>query len=683
MQSPFPSAANWLAAGLLLGAAWWGARAALGRYGNGTPWRNIFLAFLPLLPLAFFWRFGMTYGGVLVTLFIFAVSAGRFFSLLDFPGRREPHFKRAWMILGATVLVYACWGAWWQYRSYSLLGMQWLDWGHYYEALLNTWRGRFFHLNISHGCFLGARFCPSLLILSPVLWAGIPGFFFAGALAVAAGAWAVYGISREYGCGPGEALLWSLWYLLLPGTVNLMLPLLDGFHEVFLLLPASLGALYFYLRKRYWAAWALVIFSFGLRETAAFMFLGFGVTLFLTGRRRHGVFLAAASLAALALIFGVLMPLYRPAGTAYSHVTFYPHLGNTVFEIALSPILRPAAFWGRIFSLHSLWYCAALFIPFAFTAFSAPKWLFPMVCDFVMVLVDERFDSQTLLRHYQCAMLITLTAAALEALRLAREGRAPRWAGWFLTGMPRVRKLFFGMAAGTFAATLGMTLFFTQVPGLPGSDPRLGEWSDAREFVGSFVRLIEPGAEVTAGPRLASFLVGTHETFFDYDDESQLKRYVFIESFVPTYNEHRFRRKLLKSPEWTLLKSEYLDERLVQLFEHVPRKTDLPRPVRLLGDADWRACGDEIPSGMPELSLRGMTDGKSLIVSVRVNSRLRCDVGFSLTLDFHDAPRTVFFDSFGHGIYPADFASPGEVYTFAVPLPGRLKGCKVDLVTIP
>ena len=462
-----------------------------------------------------------------------------------------------------------------------------------------------------------------------------------------------------------------------------MLPLLDGFHEVFLLIPASLGALYFYLRKRYRAAWALVLFAFGIRETAAFMFLGFGVTLFLCGRKRHGLYLAAASLAALVLILGVLMPLFRPAGTPYSHVTFYPHLGGTVFEIALSPVLRPAAFWGRIFSLHSLWYGAALFIPFAFTAFAAPKWLLPMACDLVMVLVDERFDSQTLLRHYQCAMLITLTAAALEGLRLAREGRAPRWAEWFLSGMPQSRRLFPGLAAATLAATLGMTLFFTQVPGLPGADPRLGKWSDAREFVKSFVRLIEPGAEVTAGPRLASFLVGTHETFFDYDAESQLKRYVFIESFVPTYNEHRFRRHLLKSPEWTLLKSEYLDERLVQLFEHVPRKTPLPRPVRALDDAKWNECGAEIPSGMAELSLRGKVSGNALFVSARVNAEISCDVGFALTLDFHDAPQAVFFDSFGHGIYPADFASPGEVYTFAVPLPGRLKSCKVDLMTIP
>ena len=581
------------------------------------------------------------------------------------------------------MLFYACWGAWWQYRSYSLLGMQWLDWGHYYEALLNTWRGRFFHLNINHGCFLGSRFCPSLLILSPVLLAGVPGFFFAGALAVAAVAWAVCGISREYGCTPGEALLWSAWYLLLPGTVNLMLPLLDGFHEVFLLIPASLGALYFYLRKRYLAAWALVFFSFGVRETAAFMFLGFGLTLFLTGRKRHGLYLAAASIAALALIFGVLMPLCRPAGTAYAHVSFYPHLGGSVRELALSPLLRPGALWGRIFSLQSLWYCAALFIPFAFTAFTAPKWLCPMACDFLMVLVDGRFDSQTLLRHYQCAMLITLSAAALEGLRMAREGRAPRGAGWFLCGMPRVRKLFPGMAAATLAATFGMTLFFTQVPGLPGADPRLGEWSDARPFVGSFIPLIERGAEVTAGPRLASFLVGTHETFFDYDDESQLKRYVFIESFVPTYNEHRFRRYLLKNPEWRLLKSEYLDERLVQLFEHVPRQTPLPRPVCVLDGAAWQACGGEIPSGLPGLSLRGKVDGGALFVSARVDSKLRHDVGFSLTLEFYDAPEAVFFDSFGHGIYPADFASPGEVYTFAVPLPGQLKSCKVDIRTIP
>ena len=86
MQSSSPSVVNWVAAALLLGAALWGARVALRRYGDGTPpGRSIFFAALPLLPLGFFWYFRMTYGGVLVSLFLVAVSVGRLVALVHFP----------------------------------------------------------------------------------------------------------------------------------------------------------------------------------------------------------------------------------------------------------------------------------------------------------------------------------------------------------------------------------------------------------------------------------------------------------------------------------------------------------------------------------------------------------------------------------------------------------------------
>lgn len=683
MQPDTPPRSSWILAAALLVAATSGALYLLRRRGapaGGPPERCFFLAALPLFPLAAFWYFRLTYAGVMLCVFLFAWAAGRCFSLTT--SDDPPNVRHAPALLALTVFLYAGWGAFLQYRSYSLLAMQWLDWGHYYEALLNTWRGRFFHLNISGGCFLGSRFCPSLLILSPVLLAGEPGFFFAGSLMVASGAFPVYLLARKARCGEAGALLFGLWYLLLPGTVNLNLPLLDGFHEVFLLIPAALWALLAYANGRYLVAWILVIFCFGVRETAPFMFLGFGVTLFLLGRRRHGLMLAGASVAALVLIIGVLMPLFRPSGAGYDHVVFYPHLGNTVWEIALSPVLRPAAFWGAVGSLHAWCYYAALFLPFVFLVPLAPLWLFPMLCDLLMVAADRRFDSQTLLRHYQCAMLITLVAAALAGFRKVRNGAAPRWAGWFLYGLPGAR-LSAGALAATLTATLGMTLFFTQVPGLPGSDPRLADWSDARETVREFIRCMEPGAEVTAGPRLASFLVGRYETFFDYDDPAKLRRYVLIESFVPTYGEHRIRRELLGSDEWTLLKSEYLDERLIQLFERRKRTSPLPKPTVPLSEREFAAFGAAIPSGVPELELRGRVEKGRLLIAARLAAKVCCDIGFSVRMSFHDAPDAVYFDSFGHGLRPADFAAPGEVYRFAVPLPGMLKKCAVDLVKLP
>ena len=676
---------------LTLAALFWGGLELLRRRGDPerrSPEHGLMLAALPLALLLPLWFLPLTYLAIPLCMLCFALTAGRFVSQL----RQDPNGggldRYAPAILTAVVLLYALWGYLSQVHSHAVLGMQWLDWGHYYESLRNTWQGRFFHLNLSHGCFLGSRFCPSLLILSPFLLAGPAGLFFAGALLVASGAILVYALARHFRASRSEALLFGIWYLLLPGVVNLELPLLDGFHEVFLLFPAVLGAVLAYCKKRYMPAGMLVLFCFGVRETVPFMFLGFGVTLFLTGRRRHGLILAGASLLALVLILGVLMPLARPAEkTVYDHVTFYPHLGSTVPEIALSPILRFKEFWGKLFcDAHSWRYYLVLLLPFLFMAAAAPEWLIPMVFDLVMVVEDRRIDSQTLLRHYQCVMLITFVVASLEGFRKLRAGEAPRYVKFFL--YPAAERPTNGILAATVTATLGMTLFFTQIEGLPGADPRLEEWRDARGTVKEFTELMEPRSQVTAGPRLAGFLVDSYDVYLSSDASEPLKRYVFVESFVPDYRQKQLHSELLKDSGWTLLKSEYLDDRgmLLQLFEHKPRTAPLPHNVRRMTEAEWRNCGIVVPSAIRELEMRGRLESANgrnyLVVSARLTEKADFDVAFTVRVSYHDAGDTEFFISFGNGLLPADSAGPGDVYTFAVPVNGNMRNCRVDLRVI-
>ena len=681
---------GWIAAlaPAALAALFWGALELLRRRGDSVrrpPEVGIFFAALPLAPLVSLWFVPFTYLAVPLCVVCFALSAGRFVAQLRYDADGGALDRYCGLLLTLFVVAVAFWGALQQWRSHTALGMQWLDWGHYYESLRNTWRGEFFRLNLSHGCFLGSRFCPSLIVLSPVLPTGVKGFFFAGALLVASGAWPVYALARHFRARKSEALLFGIWYLLLPGVVNMELPLLDGFHEVFLLFPAVLGAFLAYEKRNYWLAGILVLFCFGVRETVPFMFLGFGVTLFLTGRRRDGAILAAASLLALVLVIGVLMPLARPAEkTVYDHVTFYPHLGETVPEIALSPILRFKAFWGKLFcDAHSWCYYAVLVLPFVFLAAAAPEWLIPMAFDLVMVTEDRRFDSQTLLRHYQCVMLITLVVASLEGFRKLRAGTAPPYAKFFM--FPTGDRPTNGIMAATLTATLGMTLFFTQIPGLPGADPRLEKWRDARDTVRRFTDLMEPRSQVTAGPRLAGFLVDDYDVFLSSDGTEPLKRYVLVEGFNPDYRQKKLCGELLRDPGWTLLRSEYLDDRemLIQLFERKPRRFPLPHGVSRMTEEEWRACGMPIPCRLDELEMRARPVSRGgrdfLVVYARLRAKVDFDIGFRLRIDYEDSPASERFVSFGNGMLPADSAAAGDVYVFSVPIAGRIRNCRVDI----
>ena len=660
------------------------------RYGRSESLVSDFWAAnFPMAVLAAFYWCELSFASLILVAAIAGLCAGRVFARLDVSpfARLRVSARGALITVSLAVLAAALWGAWWQYFSFSRLAMQWLDWGHYFEALNNVFKGRPLEINNSGGSFLGARFCPSLIVLLPVValqseWA----FFFAGSLLVCSGAIFVLLIARELGMAPREALGYALWYLVIPGIVNLNLPLLDGFHEVLMFFPVMLAVVWCWLRKWYPAAVVLILFSFGIRETIGFMWFGWGVALILHGRRRLGAILAAAGLIGALLVIGVLMPCFNPPDEVYIHTSFFPQLGGSVAEIALSPVLRPREFFGSLFTLHNFFFWLTLFLPFIWMGYGGIWCWVALLPDLLMVSVDNRFDSQTVLRHYQAVMVIVLVVSVLMgAKRLNERLRAGGETGSWWLGKVSGAAAGRGRMAGMWVSTLFCAAFFTQTPGLPGWDPRLFSWSDARPLVAEFAEFIEPGAELTAGPRIASHFIMRNEVFIDYDDDPQrpLRRYVFVEGFSPMYGEDRLGRKLLASPDWQLLHHAYLDERLLLLFERVPGVPKPPVPVTAFSDEEWSAWGRPIPSPLREVELRGAVDTSGLlIIAARLCCRIDYDLGFRVTLRYLDGGESRSFISFGGGIYPALFAAPGEVYQFTIRPEGVIDSCRVDLLRL-
>ena len=668
----------------------------LRRAGAGN--REWLRASFPLAALAPMWLLTPNFPLLILTIALVSWSAGRTAAqctALPLP-RLAP--RRAFALLAALWILWAAVGGWQQWHSLTSLGMEWMDWGHFYEMLNNFFKGKPFHLNLAGGNFLGSRFAPSMVLLLPVVaFRSVAFFLFTGSLLVGSGALFVYGIARATGASPTESLFWGVWYLLIPGFVNMNMPLLDGFHEVFLLIPLVLAAVLCALRHRRIAAAILVILACGVRETAGFILAGWGAVLFLRGRRREGAALCLGAIAYIVLVIAVLMPLFNPpvAGT-YAHAGFYSHLGNDIPEIALSPIRRPGAFWGALFNLHNLGFWCTLFLPFLLVAGNAPIWLLPLIPDFVMVSVDRRFDTQTVLRHYQAAMLLVLVVAALAGAKRLREGRVMPWLRLVFAGIPHpdLRR---GAAGAAFAAALVSTLLLTQFPGLPASDPQRRSdapeglrWSDARPMMARFTELIPPGAGVTAGPRLASLLVNRNELYFDFrPNDRNLQDYVLIENFFKIYHEDVLSRYLLCSPKWRLARQEFLDERSIQLFIRTRTPETIPPPVKPIGDAEWQRLGTPVPTNrenaFDDVEVRGapLAPGK-LWIGARIRRTPASDRGFRVTLEFADGSRRHHFTSFGNGRRPADLAKVGDAFGFIVEYPAerQLVNCRVDIVLL-
>ena len=662
------------------------------------PVKVFFSAALPLAGIGVMWFLPPTFPLLVLCLFLAAWGAGRIGSLCGEGGFRSLSGRKAFLLLCGLVLLWSAVGAYHQCRSLDTLAMSWFDWGHFFECLNNFFRGKPFHLNLNGGSFLGSRFTPTLALLLPVVATGsVPLFLFCGSLLVTSGALFTYLLARALKFTTGEAFLWGLWYLFIPGVANMDLPLIDGFHEVFLLFPLVLGAVWLAVEKRYVPAAVLTLLALGVRETAGIIAAGYGVVLFFRGRRKAGSALCVLSLLWVVIVMKILMPLFDPpvAGT-YAHVGFYSHLGNNIVEIALSPLLRPRTFFSSLFNAHTVLFWCTLLLPFAALIRHAPLMLLPLIPEFVMVSVDRRFDTQTILRHYQASILIVLVIAALFGAKRLRDRGETADLRLFFAGLPgEGRCAWRGAAGAAFAAAVLSCFVFVQFPGLPASDPQrrytgsgdIPVWQDARPAMARITALMPAGSKVTAGPRLASLLIPRYDIHFEFSpDDKKLQEFVLLENFFSFYfREDELSRYLLASPNWELIHQEFVDERSIQLFRRAAHPVKKTPPVAKIPQDKWEKAGMPIPVPHPGVELRGFPAGPGrLVLGARVKTPCRNDVGFRVTLTFADGRELRHFTSFCNGRWPADLARPGEGFFFSVDYPPaeQLRNCRVDVIDI-
>lgn len=660
---------------------------------SGASLESCFTANFPLAGCGAMWFLAPTFTLLLLNIILVSISIGRTAALCGNLKLKEIKEKQALIILTAAIFLCAAIGAYHQCRSLDTLAMSWFDWGHFYECLNNFFRGKPFHLNLCGGSFLGSRFTPTLTLLLPVVAThSLTLFFFTGSLLVCSGAFFIYLIAKSLKMSVNEALMWSIWYLLIPGVANMNLSLREGFHEVFLLFPLVPAAVWCAINKKVFTTAILVLLILGVRETTGILAAGTGIILFVNKHKKTGTVLFLAGLLYVVITMKLLMPLFDPpvSGT-YAHVGFYSHLGKNVFEIALSPLLNPSAFWSAFFNSHTIIFWCTLFLPFAVMAFRKPIWLLPVVPEFVMVSVDRRFDSQTILRHYQVSMLIFLIIATLYGAEKLRKNGKCRV---LFSGLPSPDR-YRGCTVLTLAATLLSFIFFVRYPGLPASDPQrrilnnggITRLEDATAAVERIKGLIPRGSAVTAGAMIASALIPDYDIYFNFDqNEKTLQEYVVLENFSSFYfPEDRLSRYLLTSPNWQLLHQEFVDERSFQLFKRSEKPIIKKPPTVKIPDNVWLRTGQLIPLAAEDLELRAaQIAADKLRIGVRIKKKRANDAGFRTVLSFADGTELVHFTSFCNGRFPADLAEPGETFFYVVELPPnrRITSCKIDLVDL-
>ena len=362
-----------------------------------------------------------------------------------------------------------------------------LDLGNYDQALWNLVNGRGLTLTMLPDISLhrmGLHVEPILYLLAPLywLWPSPLVLVWIQSFALGVAGWPLYLLARQRLGQKGPAVAIVLAYLLLPATQSINM---FDFHAVALSPPLMLTALYFLDRylassgpKGFWdwGIWrnldsernispplalqkrgetvpppnrgrldgglmfgnsptrllilTLLFFTLALATKEDIPLHVFMVGLYLTfllRRWRIGLLLAGLGLFWAGIAFGWIIPAFRVGGEQSAYVNYFPTLGQTPLEIALSPLTQPGEVLAIIFRSENLRAMRMLVLPFGgLNLFGLPIFLLAAPSLAISLLSNNPLQQELETWHYAAPMLPFISLAAVDGLyRLGRWGN--RW----------------------------------------------------------------------------------------------------------------------------------------------------------------------------------------------------------------------------------------------------------------
>ncbi len=238
-----------------------------------------------------------------------------------------------------------------------------------------------------------------------------------------------------------------------------------------------------------WAG-ALVL----VKEDMALVALTFGLYAAVIRRRRSGLALAAGAAAAFALLVWVIIPAWidRPYFSLFNR---WRYLGSTPGELLLSPVLRPAAFFGTLLHPERLGYLLLLLAPLAGLPLLAPEILAVGLPPLVSNLLSTAEAQYTIRAQYTAALTpIFLTAAVVGSRRAA---------DWLQRAGVRPTAPLAGLAATSLVASLA----FSPLPWSQDVFARKQFWDAApRRGLAAIAPRIPAGASLSAANHLGAHL---------------------------------------------------------------------------------------------------------------------------------------------------------------------------------
>ena len=422
------------------------------------------------------------------------------------------------------------------------------------------------------------------------------------------------------------------------------------------------------------AVWAILI-----KEEAAVVVGMFGVYLAaFGGKRRAGLLIAACSFAYFLLVSSLLIPALHD-GT-YIVQGYFSGLGDTKFDILLSPIRRPGVFWGRLFSLQSLLFGSTLLAPLLFVPLGRPRVLTAGGVVFVFVCLWDKILAKSICFQYQAGVLPALFLALAYSLGSERRWRPFGGGRAVLAGTV--------LAGIVFSIFVGST-FWSK------ANAAIQELPGRSALVRRMKARIDPEAALVATQRAGAHFLTQRMLHIAADRVPSGVDHVLLdlrERWHPHLTAQgevkalwELQRRVEGHPGLRLIDASdgllLYSTRGAALDARAVVETAAPPPGLTPLDAEIghgvRIVGFRL--GCERLPRRGRIETATVQVCSRAERRPGADLALALVLRFNaGTPREESFVSgtqpLGQGIWPTYRWEPGRFYLdeFRVPLPGGL-----------
>ena len=441
--------------------------------------------------------------------------------------------KHSTLLLHLTISL-SCIAAagWWWYQShefYSHFMLGFNDFGHFTQRIASTAQGQGFLLESPVLPAFWDHFNPGLALLVPVwkLWPSVEMIFLLHATCLAGSGWLVARLALALGAPRHVSALWALVWLFHPSVSQMNLAYTYGWHPVCVAIPCLLYAILKTIHRQHGRACVAAVVACSMEETVLVIVAAYcaarALGIWLRSRRTQpgldetgnyeallasrwgpGVWLGTSLCAALLFVMA-----YRWSGLAQFQTARFVTLGDNVWAILASPLLRPAAFWGHLFKYPNFAFLACLAVPLFPVTWRTTWTIWIATCvPLGVLMVWDHNPAKSLAFHYPATILPIWILAAIAGGVTWRGGRKCT-----------------AVSAAAFVICLLLSKYLGQLPWsgpvlsdviwstcpATGFDYRAPETVNGRWLTDQADRLRRRGEPVLATGRAAAHLIGCRE----------------------------------------------------------------------------------------------------------------------------------------------------------------------------